>query len=93
MSDEVYRCKTCRCPVSLADDKMSWAHEFNGILVSRVCTYKDCMHKELHKTKCEHPEPDFECPLKYDWDARHYWILPRINTTMIAAMQMFEVIG
>jgi hypothetical protein len=37
------------------------------------------------------PEPDFECPLRYDWDARHYWILPRINTTMIAAMQMFEV--
>lgn len=90
MSDEVYRCKTCRCPVTTSDDGI-WVHQFNGIIISRDCVYRDCRHKELHKTKCMVPEPDFECPLRYDWDARHYWILPRINTTMIAAMQMFEV--
>jgi len=90
MSDEIYRCKTCRCPVCQTDDKASWVHELNGILVSHVCGYKDCMHKEIHGKACETPEPDFECPLKYDWDARHYWILPRVNIALQTAMQMFD---
>ena len=90
MGDEVYRCKTCRCPVSKTDDKASWAHEFNGILTSHECGYKDCMCKVMHGKACKTPEPDLECPLDYDWDARHYWILPRVNVTLLTAMQMFD---
>jgi hypothetical protein len=90
MSDEVYRCKTCRCPVCQTDDKASWVHELNGMLISHDCGYKDCIHKELYGKRCEMPEPDFECPLKYDLDARHYWIMPRVNIALLTAMQMFD---